>query len=176
MSIMTPYMPHLCGQASRFHEARRNNAAGRNFAAMQERQKPIAEWMRNVMERKEISARSWAERAKLGKDTVSRAIRHDYEHVTSTTTIAKLADAVSERPPGLAGAVPSAEALAGVLGELHLALLGAQRPSADVVQALAEALRDTLLHLADEPEAADDPRLSSALARASVRSLDRQHA
>jgi hypothetical protein len=176
MSTIQSYMPHLCGEASRFHEARRNNAAGGIFLRMQERQKPIADWMRAVMERRDISARSWAEQAKLGKDTVSRAIRDDYKHVTSTTTVAKLAETIGERAPGLAGAVPSAEALAGVLSELHLALLGAPRPSADVVQALAEALRDTLLHLADEPEAADDPRLSSALARASVRSLDRQPA
>lgn len=128
------------------------------------------------MERRELSARKWAESAKLGKDTVSRAIREDYEHVTSTTTIAKLAEAIGERPPGAAGAIPNAAALAGVMRELHRALLGSPQPSDDVLQALAEALRDTLLHLADEPEAADDPKAMSLLARASVRQLDRQSA
>lgn len=128
------------------------------------------------MERREISARAWAEAAKLGKDTVSRAIREDYGHVTSTSTIAKLAEAINERPYGAAAAVPSAESLTGVLRELHRALSSGQQPSDDVLQALAEALRDTLLHLADEPEAADDPKAMSLLARASARSLDRQSA
>jgi len=169
-------MPHKCGLASRFHEARRNNAAARIYGSMLERQKPIAEWMRGVMGRRDISARAWAEAAKLGKDTVSRAIREDYNHVTSTTTIVKLAEAINERPYGAAGAVPSVEALAGVLTELYKALPGVTPPSGDVLQALAEALRDTLLHLADEPEAAGDPKAMSMLARVSARALDRQSA
>jgi len=140
---------------------------------MQPAQRIIAEWMSDVMERRHLSARAWAEMAKLGKDTVSRAIREDYGHVTSTTTLAKLAEAIGEKPPGAAAAVPSVESLIEVLQVLHGAFLGEGRPAPDVVRALAEGLRDTLLQLADEPEAADDPRLSRGLARASIRQLDR---
>ena len=164
-------MPHLCGNASRFHGARRFYAAGAIRRVMQERQKAIAEWMRDVMERRDISARAWAESARLGKDTVSRAVRDDYPHVTSTTTIAKLADAIGERAPGLAAAVPSVASLVKVLEVLHQAILGEQRVDPGTTLALAGALRDTLLHLADEPEAADDPRMTTTLARASVRQL-----
>ena len=166
---MPHYMPHKCGKASRFLEARRNYAAPSMRAAMQERQRIIADWMKDVLNRRDISARRWAEIASLGKDTVSRAIRDDYEHVTSTTTIAKLAEAIGEHPPGAAGGVPSAQILAGIIDELHSALLGIGHVPPDVSYALALALRDTLLHIADEPEAANDPKLSSALARASVR-------
>jgi hypothetical protein len=128
-----------------------------------------------VMARSGLSARAWAEKAKLGKDTVSRAVRDDYQHVTSTTTIAKLADAAGEPAFGAAGAVPSVASLVEILDVLHGAL-GTARPTPGVLQALAAALRDTLLHLADEPEAAVDPRLSRGLARASVRQSTRPHA
>lgn len=169
-------MPHYCGKASRNEEARRNYAAGPIRAVMQDKQRLIAEWMRDVMERRSISARAWAETAKLGKDTVSRAVRDDYEHVTSTTTIAKLAEALGERPPGAAAGVPSAASLESVLETLHQALASEAKVDRGTLSALAEALRDTLLHLADEPEARDDPKLSHALARASVRQLQRKHA
>lgn len=167
-------MPHYCGKASRNHEARRNNAAGGMAARMQDRQRPIAQWMIEVMDRKGIAARAWAEKAKLGKDTVSRAIREEYEHVTTTTTIAKLAEAVGEKPYGAAAGVPSAASLASILEVLHKAVLGEAPLAPRITQALAEALRDTLLYLADEPDALDDPRLSGALARSSVRQSERQ--
>jgi hypothetical protein len=125
--------------------------------------------MRDVMARRGIAARAWAEKAKLGKDTVSRAIREEYEHVTSTTTIAKLADAVGERPYGAAAGVPSVESLASILAVLHKAVLGEETHDPGLARALAAAMRDTLLHLADEPEALDDPKLSTVVARASAR-------
>ena len=169
-------MPHSCGKSSRFREARRTIAARLSPAAMQDRQIPIAEWMKSVLDRRGISARAWATLAGLGKDTVSRAIRDDYQHVTSTTTIAKLADAIDEQAPGIAGAIPSAAALVPILGELRKALPAASDGDDEVLLALAGALRDTLLHLADEPQLADDPKVSSALVRASVRQLRSQHA
>ena len=55
--------------------------------------------MRSVMQRHNLSARRWAEQAGLGKDTVSRAIRDDYDNVTSTRTIIKLAEAIGEQQP-----------------------------------------------------------------------------
>lgn len=170
---MPLYMPHYCGNASRNLEARLRADVGAKCGAMHERQRPIAEWMKEVVERRGISARAWAEKAGLGKDTVSRAIREGYEHVTTTTTIAKLADALNEKPYGAAGGIPSVSSLASILTVVHQAMMGEKQPEPDVIQGLAAALRDTLLHLADEPEALDDPRLSNALARASVRSLGR---
>lgn len=168
-------MPHYCGNASRIHDARRNNAAGSIRAFMQDKQQPIAEWMKDVIKRHGISARAWAEQAQMGKDTVSRAIRDDYEHVTSTTTLAKLAEALGERPPGAAAGVPSALSLQSILVVIHEAL-GGPRLESGTSRALAEALRDTLLHLADEPPESDDPKVAQALARASVKSRARQPA
>lgn len=139
---------------------------------MNERQKPIAEWMQDVIKRRKISARAWALKAKLGKDTVSRAIRDDYPHVTSTTTIAKLADAVGEQPIGQAAAIPSVLSLAEILEVLLPTVAPGQEMSRDLVLLFASALRDTLLHLADEPEALGDPRLTAALTRATVRQLN----
>jgi hypothetical protein len=166
---MPSYMPHLCGKASPIHEARRNYAAGSIRPGMQDRQRPIAEWMREVMQRRGIAARAWAEKAQLGKDTVSRAIRDGYEHVTSTTTIAKLADALGERPYGAAAGVPSVASLESILAVLHQTVLGEAPMERELTRILASSLRDTLLHLADEPEALDDPRLSQTLARVAVR-------
>lgn len=143
------------------------------FGAVQERQKPIAEWMSAVMDRRGISARAWADKAKLGKDTVSRAVREDYQHVTSTSTIVKLAEAIGENPPGVGGMIPSEESLAEIIEELSSALAGNQPPTGAVLAGLAAALRDTLLHLADDPEAAADPRQSRAVARTSARALRR---
>jgi len=136
---------------------------------MQDKQRLIAEWMNEVMARKGISATKWAQTAKLGKDTVSRAIREDYEHVTTTTTIAKLAEAVGERPYGAAAGVPSVESLESILAELHVMLLGEQPLDRETTRALAAGLRDTLLHLADEPESQHDHKVLSAVARSSGR-------
>jgi lambda repressor-like predicted transcriptional regulator len=143
---------------------------------MREEQKPIADWMRAMIAKHGIAARAWSEKAGVGKDTVGRSMRESYEFVTSTTTIAKLADALSEQAPGVAGAIPSAVALVPVLEEMRRALPAEGPGQAELMLALAGALRDTLLHLADEPESADDPKVSSALARASVRQLRLQSA
>lgn len=59
----------------------------------------VAAWMKAVMLRHDLSARTWAERAGVGKDTVSRAIRCDDRTVTSPRTIVKLAAVVGEQPP-----------------------------------------------------------------------------
>jgi DNA-binding LacI/PurR family transcriptional regulator len=135
---------------------------------MKEQQRQIAAWLRDVMDRRQISAREWATRAGLGKDTVSRAIRDDYDNITSTRTLAKLADALGEKPPGAAGGVPSAEVLTEILTVVISAVDG-QNLAPDVMSAMAEALRDTLLHLADDPEAANSPTQSRALAKAATR-------
>lgn len=161
-------MPQNCGGASPFLVARRKKTAALTKFRMQDQQRLIAEWMRGVMERRQISARDWAARAKLGKDTVSRAVREDYANVTSTRTIAKLAEAVGEKPPGAAGGVPSAAVLAEILG-VAFAATGAAPVRQEITTAMAQALRDTLLHLADDPEASNDPAQTRAIARTVIR-------
>ena len=167
-------MPQNGGIASRNLEAGRNIPTGIITFPMDERQKPVAEWMRGVIARRNISARAWAEAAGMGKDTVSRAIREDYASVTSTRTIALLAAAIGEKPYGAAGAVPSEASLVAILQALLAALVPGRVPGQDALQAIAGALRETLLHLADEPDAATDPRTSQSLARAAARRASSQ--
>lgn len=133
---------------------------------MENRQIAIVEWMRSVIHRRRVSATACATKARLGKDTVSRAMRPGYEHVTSTTTIAKLAESLGEPLPGSVSSVPGIASLTGIVSELSRAFFGAEVEKPEISRMFAEALRDTLLHLEDDPEAQDDPRLASALARA----------
>ncbi|BCA57720.1 hypothetical protein HMP06_0489 [Sphingomonas sp. HMP6] len=102
-------------------------------------------------------------------------MRVDFPHVTSTTTLMKLAECLGEALPGLAArpaisVVPSVESLEKIVAELHHAILGNQPVPAATNRLFAEALRDTLLHLEAEPDAINDPRLSGALARVAIRS------
>lgn len=136
---------------------------------MHERQKPIAEWMTATLARHKLSARQWSERAGLGKDTVSRAMRDNFESITSTRTIAQLADALNERPFGAAAAIPSEASLAAILQVFHAAYAPDRAMGPDSLQVFAASLRETLLHLADEPDAGDDPRMSQTLARSIAR-------
>ena len=140
--------------------------------AMHPRQKPIADWLEDVIARRGISARAWAERAGLGKDTVSRARKDSYANVMSTRTVAALADAIGERPPGAASAIPSVESLASVLAVI-LDAVAQTTPDDIVLRVLAASLRETLLQLADEPDAVVDPAMSRALARSVVRHISR---
>jgi hypothetical protein len=135
---------------------------------MNEQQRRTADWVREVMSRRNLSARAWAETAGLGKDTVSRAIRDNYANVTSTRTIAILADAIGEKPPGVTAGVPSVAILQDIL---HVAIGACGGPAigADYLAAMARALRETLLHLADHPEAASDQAQTRAIARAVAR-------
>lgn len=136
---------------------------------MQERQRPIANWMKEMIDKHGISGRAWATGAGFGNDTVTRAIRDDYKYVTKATTVAGLADFLKEKPPGDAGAIPSAEALASILDHLVGSIPGAKRVPDDVLSEYAAALRDTLLHLVDAPEDANEPQVLTALIRASMR-------
>jgi hypothetical protein len=162
------YKPQLCGKTSRILVARRKYAAAAWCGSMDSRQKPVAEWMLEVLDRTGLSARAWAEKAKLGKDTVSRAIRDDYKNVTTTRTLAALADAIGERPPGAAGAVPSAESLEAILQVVVDAAQQA-KPGPHAMRELSLSLRETLLALADEPAEAAGPEVSRALARSAIR-------
>lgn len=169
MSSMQNAIPHLCGIASHLHNAPRIYEAQTKVIPMRNRQNAIVEWMQSVIDRRRISATAWATKAKLGKDTVTRAMRPGYEHVTSTTTIAKLAECLGEPLPGGVSPIPSAASLAGIVAELSQDLLGATPMSAELSLLFAESLRDMLLHLEAEPEALEDPRVARALVRASIR-------
>ena len=171
---MASIMPQNVGNASRILVARQNIAARDMLQAMNPRQKPIADWLADVIERRKISARAWAERAGLGKDTVSRALRDDYASVMSTRTLAMLAEAVDEHPPGAAAAIPSVESLQSALTVI-LEAFAPFPPDSDVVRALASSLRETLLQIADEPNAISDPAMSRMAARAAVRHIERKH-
>lgn len=172
-SMDTAYAPHYCGTSSRILVARRKKAAALCLRPMDPRQRPIADWMNATMASHRLSARAWAEKAGLGKDTVSRATREDYEYVTSTRTIAKLAEAVGETPPGAAAAIPSAATFAAILAALLPAAGLDALPTDDVLLALGEALRDTLLELADGATGRDDPAYALGVARGSARQLAR---
>jgi hypothetical protein len=60
---------------------------------MQGAQEVIAHWMKCYMERSGAKATDWAESAKLHKSTVSRAIKEDFDSVTSVKTLDALARA-----------------------------------------------------------------------------------
>jgi hypothetical protein len=69
----------------------------------------IRRWMLDVLnEHPEVNATQWARAAGVAHSTVLRAIKPDYEFVTSSTTIAKLAKALNVQPPSLnAGNAPA---------------------------------------------------------------------
>ncbi len=133
-----------------------------------ERQQEIAEWLQAMIAKHRISARAWAEKAGMGKDTVSRALKPEYQHITSSRTLAKLAAALNETAPGQSQ-MPSVNALVPVVELLSEVsrVHGALEP--ETVQALAQALHDVLVAIADDPEALDDARLARSLARREFR-------
>jgi hypothetical protein len=135
---------------------------------MQKQQIPIAAWMRTVVADRGITPSSWAKAAKLGRNTVSRAMRDDYPHVTSTTTLLKLAAAARTRPPlqseSFAG-LPSEELLALTLSAILAVAVPDRVLSDDLVKSLAGALRDTLALLASDEGVASDPIQSRLVAR-----------
>jgi hypothetical protein len=59
----------------------------------------IRRWMRQVLEDHKLSPAAWARSAGLSPSTVQRAIKEDYQFITSSRTLAKLARAVNATPP-----------------------------------------------------------------------------
>lgn len=72
-------------------------------AAMSVGATPAAEiraWMRQILkDHPEMSPASWAKKAEVAATTIQRAIKDDYPFVTSSRTLAKLAEAVGQAPP-----------------------------------------------------------------------------
>lgn len=144
-------------------------------AEVREQQKPIAEWLEAVLAQKGWTATHWAKTAKVGRDTVSRAVREDYKHVTSTTTLLKLAKAAGVPAPLHLGAgvpgVPPAPVLAEILNELLTRLVPERDWPEAVLVALSRTLRHTLLEIAEEGDGQDDPDHARVVARIAARSL-----
>ena len=133
---------------------------------------PIAAWMRNMMDRHQLTPSSWAVKAKVARNTVSRAISDKYEHVTTTSTLVKLASVIQEPIPVTSGSSLrveqqlSVETLEQAIdGILEVVMPDFDGRTAEVKRALALALRDTLAVLAVEPEAAADPQQARLVAR-----------
>lgn len=62
----------------------------------------LVDWMRDVMERTEMSGHAWAVKAGLSPSTISRFLKDPvHTPMPSTSTLAKLAAAVGEPPPEL---------------------------------------------------------------------------
>lgn len=59
----------------------------------------IRAWLRETMEREQLSVDDWASKAKVARSTIFRALKEDYQFVTSSRTLAKLAEAVNAEPP-----------------------------------------------------------------------------
>lgn len=59
----------------------------------------IRTWLVETLQREGLSVDEWAKRAGVAKSTIFRALKPDYEFVTSSRTLAKLADAVGAEPP-----------------------------------------------------------------------------
>jgi lambda repressor-like predicted transcriptional regulator len=64
----------------------------------------IRTWMRSVLAEKGWTAAAWAKKAQLAPTTVQRPLKDDYEFVTSSRTLAKLADAAAVEAPSFASA------------------------------------------------------------------------
>jgi hypothetical protein len=63
--------------------------------------KLIRDWLLQVLAETGWSPREWATRANVAASTVQRAIKPDYQFVTSSRTLAKLAEAAGRDAPNL---------------------------------------------------------------------------
>jgi hypothetical protein len=59
----------------------------------------IREWLQETLEREGLTVERWAQLAGVAKSTIFRALKPDYEFVTSSKTLAKLASAVGAAAP-----------------------------------------------------------------------------
>lgn len=162
----------------------------RGMAGMRKEQEPIATWMHQVMKDKGLKPTSWARKAGLGADTVSRALKPDYEFVTTTTTLAKLAEAAGVEMPAFAGQssgpydvrdivanpTPAAEMMnrllpsAEQMAELAKPFLSVLAPDStpqpqDLWVAVMAAYRDLLVLAAADRDTALDPAVARSSAQ-----------
>jgi hypothetical protein len=88
---MHRHQVHLCRSAWPARE--RDNAGMQRVTPNR-----IRRWLNDVLASKQWSAREWAIRAGVSPTTVTRALAPDYEFVTSSRTLTKLADAAGVAP------------------------------------------------------------------------------
>lgn len=162
----------------------------RGMQGMRKEQEAIAAWMRQVMQDKGLKPTTWARKAGLGGDTVTRALKPGYQYVTTTTTLAKLAEAAGVEMPAIAGIaaapydvrdivadptpaaemmarlLPSAEQMAE-LAKPYLAVLApdAPPPPQDLWNAVMAAYRDLLILAAADRDTALDPAVARSSAQ-----------
>jgi AraC-like DNA-binding protein len=66
----------------------------------------IREWLQETLAREPgLTVEKWAQRAGIAKSTIFRAMKPEYEFVTSSKTLGKLASAVGVDPPSFASNV-----------------------------------------------------------------------
>lgn len=144
-------------------------------AIVREQQKPIAEWLTTVMNQKGWTATEWAREAGVGRDTVLRGVREDYAHVTSTSTLLKLAKAAGVPAPLHLGAgapgIPPSHVFADILGELLRRLVPEREWPEAALLALGKALRHTLLEIVEEDGGPEMPEHARMAARMAARRL-----
>lgn len=61
----------------------------------------IREWLKATVEKLGVSAAEWARRAGVSPSTVQRAMKDDYQFVTSSRTLVKLAEYANVDPPAI---------------------------------------------------------------------------
>lgn len=59
----------------------------------------IREWITATLRDEELTVEKWAQLSGVAKSTIFRALKPEYEFVTSSRTLAKLAEAVGREPP-----------------------------------------------------------------------------
>lgn len=59
----------------------------------------IRDWLTTTLQDEGLTVERWAQLAGVAKSTIFRALKPDYEFVTSSRTLAKLAEAVGREPP-----------------------------------------------------------------------------
>lgn len=173
-------------QHSQRHMCSVNAAPSQCYSiSMQPEQRVIADWIERTRERLGWSYAHWAERAGLGAaTTITRALKDDYNSVTSVKTLTALADAAGE--PSIldhlqqAGtdktvAVPSAESIAALLASV-LPLAPKGRTTEQSLRVVSAALHHGLELLGDQSASSDSPAFATAArgAVARFRDLTRQ--
>jgi transcriptional regulator with XRE-family HTH domain len=61
----------------------------------------IREWLQQTLQRDGLTVEKWAQLSGVAKSTIFRALKPDYEFVTSSRTLNRLAEAVGAEPPSL---------------------------------------------------------------------------
>lgn len=172
MDSITAHMQH---RQQRMCSVRADSVRG-YYACVQPEQRIIADWIERTRNRLGWSYKKWAEKAGIGAaTTLTRALKDDYQSVTSVKTLHDLARAAGERSildflaeqeSGSTVPVPSEEALAGLLSAV-LPLASRGRTTAQSLRVVAAALQHGLELLGDR-SATDDAGALDVAARGAV--------